>query len=98
MAAGIILGDEGGNDLLLASISEPLTDLKRIQTPHSILRDLGPILQAEKTLQLVGQAAEFKLKPKFKPLPVKKIERLDCCKIKGRAFGVTLANSLGWLH
>ena len=40
----------------LFSISEFSTDLKRMQTPHSLLRDFG----ADKTLQLVGQAAGFK--------------------------------------
>ena len=42
------------------------TEFRRIQTLHSLLRDLEQI----KPLQLVGQAAEFNFESKFKPLSV----------------------------
>ena len=37
----IIMGMRVGNHLLQASISAPSTDLKRIQNPNSLFRDLG---------------------------------------------------------
>ena len=42
-------------DSQLASITVSSTDLKRIQTPHSLLRDFG----AHKTFTTRWQAAEF---------------------------------------
>ena len=54
------------NHEVLSSISASSTDLKRIQTPHSLFRDLEQI----KPFQLVGQAAEFKFESKIEPLPV----------------------------
>ena len=49
----------------LSSISLFSTDLKRIQTPHSLFRDSG----ADKIFT-TSQAAEFKFESKFKPQPV----------------------------
>ena len=49
---------------VLFSISAFLTDLKRIQTPHSFFGTSEQI----KPLQPVGQAAEFKFESKFEPL------------------------------
>ena len=51
---------------LLGSNLASVTDLKRIETPHSLCCDFG----GYKPLQLVGQAAEFKFESKFEPLPV----------------------------
>ena len=50
----------------LGSNLASVTDLTRIQTPHSLCCDFG----GDKPLQLVGPAAEFKLESKFEPLPV----------------------------
>ena len=61
------------------------------------------ILQAIKSLQLVGQAADFRFESKFEPLPVigqsfqrlfqKIIEGLEG-KINGQALGAALWHSL----
>ena len=53
-------------DSLQSSISAFPMDLKRIQTPQSLLRDF----RVDKPLQLVGQAAEFKFEYKLEPGPV----------------------------
>ena len=77
-----------------------VTDLKRIHTPHSLCCDFG----SDKTLQLVGQAAEFKFESKFEPLQViwqslrrlfqKTIKGLEG-KINGQALGAALRLCLG---
>ena len=79
----------------LGSNLASVTDLKRIETPHSLCCDFG----GYKTLQLVGQAAEFKFESKFEPLDViwqslrrlfqKTIEGLEG-KINGQALGAAL--------
>ena len=51
----------------LGSNLASVTALKRIETPHSLC---CVISEAIKTLQLVGQEAEFKVESKFEPLPV----------------------------
>ena len=50
----------------LFSIQEFSTDLKRIQSPHRLFQGF----RADKPLQPIGQAAEFKFESKFKPLQI----------------------------
>ena len=83
----------------MSSISAFLTDLKRIQTPRSLFWDF----EADKPLQPVGQAAEFKFESKFEPLPViwqslpkAAIEAWGLeGKIDGQALGAALRHGLG---
>ena len=84
---------------LLASTSASSTDLERIQTLHSLFIDFG----ADKSLQLVRQAAELKSESKFEPLlviwqslqkAIPEINRTFDCKVNGRALVAALQNSL----
>ena len=50
---------------LLALISASSTDLKRIQTSHSLFTEFG----ADKPLHHVGQEAELKFESNFEPEP-----------------------------
>ena len=80
--------------------SASVTDLKRIETPHSLCCDFW----GYKPLQLVGQAAQFKFESKFEPLQViwqslgrlfqKVIEGLEG-KVNGQALGAALLLCLG---
>ena len=53
-------------DSQLSSNSAFSTDLKRIQTPPSLFQGVG----ADKLLQPIGQAAEFKIESMLEPLHV----------------------------
>ena len=96
----------GINSQLLSSISvfSSFNWPKMISnSTHRLLREF----RADKSLQPIGQAAEFKFESKFKPLLViwqsssksiqKAMEGFEC-KIKenGLALGAVLQHSLGW--
>ena len=55
-----------GNDSPLASISASSTDLKRIQTPHSLKRDFSADKTFTTSWSCGTAAAEFKFETKFK--------------------------------
>ena len=86
---------------LLGSNVASVTDLKRIETPHSFV----VISEAMKPLQLVGQAAEFKFESLFELQQViwqslqrlfqKAIEGLEG-KINCQALGAALLLCLRW--
>ena len=92
-------------DSQLSSIFSFTTDLKRIQTPHSLLRDFEQT-NLTKPLQLVGQEAEFKFESKcpcqssgdHSPLLFhEQVEDFDC-EVKCRALRVALRHSSGGLE
>ena len=48
------------------AVSTSSTDLKQIQTPHSLFGDLGP----DKSFTIRWAGGKFKFVSKFEPLPV----------------------------
>ena len=90
---------------LLGSNLVSVRDLERGLKELKLHTVYAMISEAIKPLQIVGQAAEFKFEPKFKPLPViwqslqrlfqKVTEGLEG-KINGQALGEALQLCLCW--